>query len=275
MKFYFCNSYQQSAVGFQYACLDTADMTLRPIDPAGIAPLQIQSAMANSGARCLIGYAEGNAYFLLRGIESTDESGRIWYINLAIVSDDETTFENVVQRILTNYKAFSDALMRTFRVSYAGSLSYCIVPAALREWLGYESAEFMKIPFYQKNHFATNMLRSILGTATARWKNPLFFLVPESTLGYFQKHNPVFSENTPEYQLQASVFQMLLEKDAQLFFQKNPQAPGETVQSQSPLSHDQMRLVLGIATIACLSLVATAYVYDRLKCQKNGRKRNG
>lgn len=275
MKFYFCNSYQQSAVGFQFACLDTADMALRPIEPAEIAPLQIQSTMTNSGARCLIGYAEGNAYFLLRDIEFTDESGRIWYVNLAIVSDDESTFENAVLRILTNYKAFCDVLMRTFRISYAGTLSYCIVPAALQEWLVYEPAEFLKTPFYQKKHFATDTFRSILSMATARWQNPLFFLVPESTLGYFQKHNPVFSENTPVYQLQAPVFQMLLEKDAQLFFQKNPQAPDKTVQSTSPLPHDRMRLVLGMAATACLTLAATVYVYDRLKCQKNRRKRNG
>lgn len=267
MKFYFCNSYQQSSVGFQYACLDTADMALYPIDPAKIIPLQIQSVLTNSGARCLIGSADGNAYFLLRGIEFTEETGRIWYINLAIVSDDVSALKNAIFKIMTDYKSFCNMLTHTFRVAQTDTLSYRIVPSALREWLACESPKLLENTFYQKNHFATNQFRAVLGAADS-WQDPLFFLVPESTLGYFQKHNPAFSENTPVYQLPSSIFQMLLDKNCQLFLEQQGQ-------SEDALSPDRIRAILGLAAVVGLSLAATVYVCDRLKNKENGRHRNG
>ena len=268
MKFYFCNSYQQSPTGFQYACLDTEDMALYPIDPAQIVPLQIQSVLTNSGARCLIGSADGNAYFLLRGIEFTEETGRIWYINLAIVSDDASEFKNAILKILTDYKTFCGVLMRTFRVTQADALSYRIVPAALQEWLACEPPKLWESPFYQENHFATNQFRAALGAAADSWQDPLFFLVPESTLGYFQKHNPVFSGNTPVYQLPSSIFQMLLDKNGQLFSEQR----GQSEDAPSP---DRVLAILGLAAVTGLSFAATIYVCGRLKNQKSRRHPNG
>lgn len=275
MKIYFFNSYQQSCQGFQLSELDTSDMLLRLVTADEIVPDEIRSALTKSGASCLMGASGGKEFFLLRGMQVSGESDRIWYINFAATApkDSHPELWDFAAKVLLNYEQFQLSVKNWFVATPSDSLSYGIRKDAVSAWLQSEAPRLSDQSFYQKAHFATEHFLSMMNAAQQGIHSRLFLLVPESTTTYFLKQNVVFTGETPVYLFHSKIFEMLLNADPRLFLQEErkkedavetqPKDTGIPIREQMGITEEQFDALVkagilvagGIATIGVIRMV--------------------
>lgn len=249
MTFYFFNSYQLSPIGFQLSCLAGWDSPLYPIQTDKIVPLEVQSVLTRSGAISALGYGEGFYYYLLRGVCVTDDTGRQWYLNLALTADEESkpVFQFTVSKIFLDYPGFLSTLKKCFYPVSEGPLSYGIHSQYLQEWA--EVSQNPSQEFYQTPHFATECFSALLSDVSDGTISHLLMLVPESTVNYFVTQNSCFSNDVPSYQFSADIFRLLLYRDGALFERTEPvQHSNTSPKQENPVeqSHCFSRNQLGL-----------------------------
>lgn len=267
MKFYFFNSYHQSLMGFQLTLLATGDQSLQLAQANRCDTPELQSALFNSGAVCLLGKsADGADYFLLRKITVNDTEGRTWYINMAVESapSDHGAFRGLVRSVLLHHEDFLGMLAECFQVRNE-ELSYEMDTARFWDYV----ARTARVPaaadsFYTTGNVFGGRLLKALADMKALGAQEVSLLVPESTSEYFVNQNPVFRGTEIGQCISCEAFGYLLARDPAVCTLEE-EAPVQKARLQINMTEEQKDTAKRIAKGVLLA-VAVYGSYKLVDC---------
>lgn len=257
MKFYFFNTYHQSLMGYQLTWISTGETALTLAESNKCDTPELQSALFNSGAQCVIGKAAGNRnYFLLRKNVIADREGRTWYINMALEAEasEAGQFCSLIRNILLDYGTFCKALANSFYVQQEEQ-SYGL--DAERFW-AYVQGTAESLPaddsFYDRsNSYVAKLLNALTAMETIA-ASEVTLLVPESTLTYFLSQNVIFRGRRILHDIPGKAFRYLLEKDPAIYSLEDEKPVNES-KPQQLLTDEQQTAVKRIAAGVAAALV--------------------
>lgn len=263
MKFYFFNTYHQSLMGYQLTWIATGETVLTLAQSNKCDTPELQSALFNSGAQCVIGKAERNKnYFLLRKNVIADREGRTWYINMALEAEDSEAvqFRSLICHILLDYETFRETLGDCF---YAQQEEQSYGLDAERFWTYVQGTAEPLVAgdsFYDRsNSYVAELLNSLTAMETIT-ASKLALLVPESTLNYFLNQNVIFRNRRILHNIPGKAFRYLLDKDPAMYSLEDERPVNES-KAQHLLTEEQQAVVKKIAA----GITAALVVYGTYK----------
>ncbi len=218
MKVYFYNSYQNSLVGFQLCGYDTESNGVTLLSPNDIESEELKSILLNSGSISALGKTtSGNKFFVIKKLEFTDLTQRLWSVNFAVEADKNSAamFENTVFNILADLSGFQKMLGECLIVTADEKLSYSVNAEILNAYFlseknnAAESDEFFNSSNQTVKSFK-NMLKNI-GISGEK----LEMLAVETTKKYFYNQNPVFAGVNAAFEADANQFDFIMQKNAE------------------------------------------------------------
>ena len=266
-KFYFFNSYHQSPVGYQLTMIQSYEPELQMVKINKCDTQELQSALFNSGAVCLIGRSTDNVdYFLLRKITVTDADGRVWYINMALESDavSRSDYLTTVRSIVLNNEKFTQILSECFRTQDE-ELSYQLDGtkfwAAMHQLAEAAAAD----DFYMNDSPHTAKLCDALSAMDTLAAQELALIVPESTMTYFLNQNPVFRSRKIGQTISHKAFAYLLVKDPAVYTYED-EVPVQETRKKIDLTEEQQENIRKVAfgVGALLAVYGTYKLVDYL-----------
>lgn len=262
IRFFFNASYKGSHAGFQQSWISTAADQLAFLNKdVPMSPLT-KSAMRNGGTRCAAGRYKNEVYFVLRGIETKDSDGRLWYVNLGMEAEwqEREQFGRIVRRILVEHKEFIKSLRLWFAPA-EGALSYRINIKAFHEFIDSPSYKTMDESFYQKENYYVVVLNHFLKDLDKGATHRLNFLVPERSADYFYKMNPVFEKSNAAYSMPEKQFRLLLHRDPALYTYAEPLLPWKyfPVPDEDQLKKIRKAVQTGIAIMGTAAALDLTY----------------
>lgn len=256
MIFYFYNSYQGSPTGFQMTCWQNGMDKLERIRTEDIPSADLRSLFDYGGNAYALG-CDGNLfYFIVSDISYQDEDSRNWYSAFCVCADKaaEAEFVMTVRKILLNFAFFRKTYTGWFTATPEQELSYAINAAAVETWLS--SLEQSEIP--QMQHPVADQFRNMLTAMEQGITRRLFLLVPESTVAYFFRQNPVFDKTVPQYLFSDQDFQALLDgeplPELENAEEKNDSQP---IWEQLGISKELFIRYVLTGTILCVGFIGT------------------
>ena len=260
MQFYFNTSYKGSPTGFQQSWIcEKGDQLAFLSKDVSMSPLT-KSAMRNGGTRCAAGRYQKGVYFVFRGLEATDHTGRPWYVNLGIEADleERDSFFRIVQKILVEHDAFLNALGSWFSPG-EGALSYRIDAEEFHKFLSYPGRRTIRGPYYRKENYYVVMLKHFLKDLENGLTHRLQLLVPERSAAYFHKMNPVFEGCYAAYTMEEQPFLLLLGRDPALYTHAQPLQPWKYLPVPEAEQLKTLRKTLRVGLIiACTAAMLNA-----------------
>lgn len=218
INLYFNNSYQNSYVGFQY-CKYTVGSSQLNIDVKDeLSNFEIEKLLHCGGFVCAIGKSEDNTkrYCVYRGLSVSDDSDRVWYINLGIEADERSAegFYSIVSNLLLDFDGFRTNLAKWFIATPDDTFSYTLDFECVDKCI-LEAHELSpdEIEFYQLDMPFVTKFKQMMFDMKEFKDNSLLLFVPESTLKYFYKQNPCFESIKKQYVFSNGIFSGLLEHD--------------------------------------------------------------
>lgn len=260
IRFYFNNSYKGSLTGFQQSWISTQGEKLDFIRKDVPISSLTRSAMRNGGVQCAAGRCKNGYFFVIRGVQTEDTEGRLWYVNMGVEAGlkDRETFSRLVHKILVEHDTFVEA-MRNWFFPADGALSYRIDAEMLWAFMDAPCNGTIGDTFYKKGNYYVMVLRHFLKDLENGLTHRLNFLVPEQSTEYFHKMNPVFEGCYSAYTMGAVQFQLLLHRDCRLYDAEVPKAPWKYIPVPDSEQLVKIRKGVGIGfKIVCAAAVLSA-----------------